>query len=184
MDHRELIKKAKEGDTAAFDELYRTVYAPVFRFIIMRVKSKDEAEDLCQTVFTKFFIALPSYRDSGPSVLPYLFTMARNAIIDETRKRKPIYDDDALWSIADGAPSPEADSVQREEVLTVLGALHACSESEEAVLKLRYLDGFSTAEVAALLDKNPEAVRQLLSRALRHIRTYLKGNTRSYEQPN
>ncbi|MEK7530262.1 MAG: sigma-70 family RNA polymerase sigma factor [Patescibacteria group bacterium] len=181
MDHRELIKKAKEGDRPAFDELYRTVYAPVYRFIVMRVKSKDEAEDLCQIVFTKFFIALPSYRDSGPSVLPYLFTMARNAIIDETRKRKPIYDDDALWSIADQSPSAEQNSMQHEEVMTVLNAMQACSEAEEAVLKLRYLDGFSTAEVAALLEKSPEAIRQLLSRALRHIRTYLRGTTRSYE---
>ena len=165
--YREL--NADPGYQGAFEKLYTSAYAPVFRFIVMRLKSRDEAEDVTQDVFIKFLNALPQYRAQG-SMLPYLFTVARNAVIDHLRRKKPTYDDDALLQIASSEPTAEERSGLGEEVAEVMGLLSQLSEAEEAVVKLRYLDGLATYEVAKLLGKNEDAVRQLLSRGLKRLR--------------
>lgn len=170
----DLITRAVAGEHAAFDQLYRTAYAPVYRFIYLRVKNKDDAEDLTQEVFTKMFQARPVATSESGSLLPYLFTIARNSVIDWSRKKKPLYDDDALAAVPSGAPSAETQYDTEASVARVLAALEQLSEAEEAVLKLRYLDGLSTKEVAVLLDKSEEAVRQALSRGLKHIRSLLE----------
>ncbi len=174
MDHIALIQRARDGDHAAFDTLYRTCYAPVYRFVLIRVRSKDEAEDITQDVFIKFLRILPQYESRG-STLPYLFTMARNAVIDHYRKRRPDYNDDALWALASEGPSPEEESALGAEVSKVLKLLDELSDAEEAAIKLRYLDGLSTTEVAAILLKSEDAVRQILSRGIRRLRYLLEG---------
>lgn len=176
MDHLALIERAQAGEHAAFDALYRSAYAPVYRFVLIRVKSKDVAEDITQDVFIKFLKALPTYVGS-PSILPFLFTAARNTIIDHYRKRKPDYDDEALWALASEDPSPEETAALGAEVTMVLKLLSQLSPAEEAAIKLRYLDGLSTVEVAAILEKSEEAVRQILSRGVRGIRSLLEGST-------
>ncbi|MEK7063231.1 MAG: sigma-70 family RNA polymerase sigma factor [Patescibacteria group bacterium] len=174
MTTEDLIGEARGGNHAAFDQLYRSAYAPVYRFIYIRTRNKDIAEDLTQDVFTKMLQAHP-VRPEGGSMLPYLFTVARNAVIDWSRKKKPLYDDEALMSVADGARSAEVEVGIDADITRMLDALQKLSEAEEAVLKLRYLDGLSTKEVAVLLGKSEEAVRQALSRGLKHLRSLLEG---------
>jgi RNA polymerase sigma-70 factor (ECF subfamily) len=171
MDHRALIAKAQAGDPSAFDELFRACYAPVFRFVFIRLKSHDDAEEITQDVFVKMLASLSRYEDRGPSLLPYLFTLARNAVIDLVRKRKPELDDEALWALPSGDPTPEESARLGEETAHVLKLLNQLSEAERDALRLKYLDGFSTAEVAATLGKTEEAVRQLVSRGVRRIRS-------------
>lgn len=175
MDHVALIRRARAGDHAAFDALYRSCYAPLYRFVLIRVRSKDVAEDITQDVFIKFLRALPRYT-GAPSVLPYLFTVARTTVIDHYRKRQPDFDDDALWALASEDPSPEEEAALGVEVARVLRFLSKLSPAEEAAIKLRYLDGLSTAEVAAILEKSEDAVRQILSRGVRELRSLLEGS--------
>lgn len=175
MDNNELIGRAVGGDHAAFDQLYRSAYAPVYRFIYLRVKSKDDAEDITQDVFTKMLHARPQSTSESGSLLPYLFTVARNAVIDWSRKKRPLYDDDALATVADGAVSAETQFDTDADIARVLVGLAKLSEAEEAVLTLRYLNGLTTKEVADLLGKSEEAIRQALSRGLRHLRSLLEG---------
>lgn len=174
MDTIEVITRAKAGDHAAFEQLYRALYAPVYRFAVLRLKSKDDADDVTQQVFIKFFNALPRF-EPQESALPYLLTIARNAIIDHLRRRKPDLDDDALWAVASTEPTPEQTAHLGGEVSRVLVALNQLSDAEEAVIKMKYLDSLETSEIANILGKQEDAVRQLLSRGLRRARILLEG---------
>lgn len=55
MDHIEyqksLINRAKSGDSLAFEELYNTLYRPLFSFVFYKTKNKELSEDICQEVF-------------------------------------------------------------------------------------------------------------------------------------
>ncbi len=174
MDHRTLIASAQAGNSQAFEELFRVCYAPVFRFIFLKLKSRDESEDVTQEVFIKMLKSLPHYEDRGPSLLPYLFVIARNAVIDHVRKQKPEAGDDELWALVSQDPTPEESAQLGEETSQVIRILSQLSEAEEAVLKLKYLDGLSTSEISLLLEKSEEAVRQLLSRGIRRARSLLE----------
>jgi RNA polymerase sigma-70 factor (ECF subfamily) len=171
----ELIARVREGDHAAFTELYTRAYAPVFRFVYLRVKSRDEAEDITQDVFVKVFQSPPQSLPAHGSILPFLFTLARNRVVDWSRRQRPVASDEALANLVDEEPTADAFIDLALEERRVLTALTRLSESDEAVLKLKYLDGMPTGAIASLLNKTEEAVRQALSRALGRLRSLLDG---------
>jgi RNA polymerase sigma-70 factor, ECF subfamily len=173
VDYTTLIQQAQSGDTGAFDTLYRALYAPLFRFVLMRVKDRELAEDVTQDTFVVFLAQIRTFSRGAP--LPYLHTVARNKIIDHYRKRQPDRDDEALWALADSGPTPEESARLGDEVGEVFAALRTLSPSESEVVKARYLDALTTAEVAELLGKSDESVRQLLSRGMRSLRAYYDG---------
>ncbi len=173
MSELDLLARAQAGDQEAFDELYRSTYAPVFRFVLSRIKNVDEAEDITQDVFMKFLRAVPTYQPRG-SMLSYLLAAARNTIIDHLRRKKPDYDDDALFNIAADDPSAEQVSALGEESAYALQCLAKLSPGEQEVVRLKCLDGLSTEEISTTVGKSEEAVRQLLSRGLKHIRILLE----------
>ncbi len=177
----DLVGNATGGDTTAFDELYQRAYAPVFRFIYLRIKRRDDAEDLTQDVFIKVLGAMPKI-EADKSPLPYLFTIARNTVIDWARKKKPEYNDDALFNLMDETQGPEAYADLDQEARRVLSVMTKLSETDEALIKLKYMDGLSHKEIANIVGKNEEAVRQALSRAMRELRTLLEST--DYEVPN
>ena len=172
MNHVDLIVRAQQGDQEAFEELYRSCYAPVYRFALTRIKSPDDAEDTTQDVFIKLLETLPRYRQQSPSLLPYLFVIARNKIIDHYRKRRPEYDEEELWKLASEDPTPEEAAMIGEETAQTIALLNVLGEAEAAIVRMKYFDGFSTAEIAAVVGKREDAVRQILSRSIRLIRSH------------
>lgn len=171
VDHTNLIARAQGGDEAAFEELYRACYAPVYRFVLTRIKSHDEAEDITQEVFVKLLNTLARYEKRSPSLLPYLFVIARNAIIDQYRKRRPEAPEEELWELASADPTPEEAAILGEETAQVIALVNQLKESDAAVVRMKYFDGLSTAEIALVVEKSEEAVRQILSRSVAQLRS-------------
>ncbi len=174
MDQYDLIVRAREGDVRAFDELYRSLYAPVFRAAVQFLRSRDDAEDVTQTVFINFFKSLDRYERRG-SMLAYLLVMTRNACIDHARVRRPDYDDEALLAVRSDEPTPEESAILSSDARMVVDALQRMSPGEADALRLKYLDGLETREIAQILDKSEEAVRQAVSRGVRSLRSLLEG---------
>lgn len=171
-----LIRQAQDGDQRAFDELYTTFYTPVFRYLLLRAGNREDAEDLAEDTFLKFFKALPTFTLAGSSILPYLFTVARNGLIDQSRKRshEGKLDEELFLLLPDTEPDPEAQSQTGQDVDVLKKTLRLLPQGEQAAVTLRYLDGLSTAETAETLGKSEEAVRQLLSRGIRRLRSLLE----------
>lgn len=175
MDHYDLIKRAQDGDAEAFEALFRTCYAPVYRFVLSRLKSPDDADDVTQDVFIKFLAALPRYEQQRHSALPYLFAIARNAIVDRYRTRRPELSVDELWERESEDPSPEEVAMLGEEAAHAVTLVNSLKETDAMVIRLKYFDGFSTAEIAETLDKSEEAIRQIMSRSMAHLRSLYTG---------
>ncbi|MDD4902464.1 MAG: RNA polymerase sigma factor [Patescibacteria group bacterium] len=172
-----LMKKAKEGDDEAFSLLYEAYFSPVFRYIYFRVQDQAIAEDLTQTVFLKVYEKLPVYEDQDRPPLAYFFTIARNKVIDHWRKNKEVKLPDAENFLAQ-VPDPAANA---EELLSRAGAekmvsqaLEILSEDQREAIILKFINELSNREIADLLDKNEEAVRQLQCRGLRNLREYFQ----------
>lgn len=176
-DPKVLIQLAKSGDTEAFGRLYELYFAPVFRYIYFRVKNKEEANDLVQTVFLKVFHSLSNFREQNKSPLAYFFTVARNAVIDRWRAKKEVLLDDpesVLGQIPDKANSP-LELVEKEETSQVVRrAIKQLADDQQEVIVLKFINEMPNKEIASLLGKTEEAVRQLQCRALRALRQILK----------
>lgn len=176
---KKLVKRAKLGDQAAFSAIYENCFTPVFRYLYLRLKNKTEAEDLAQTVFLKAYQALPGFQEQGRPILAYFFTIARNALIDHWRKNDKIIigdPEEALRTIKDPSENPETKLDRKHSLEAVRRAMKKLTGDQEEVLSLKFMSELSSAEIAKIMGKSEEAVRQLQCRALKALRNHLKNS--------
>ena len=83
----DLIVRAADGDREAFDELYRRFERPVIGLALRRLSDRGRAEDATQETFAAIWRSARTYRPNRGPGAPWLFTVARNAIVDQTRRR-------------------------------------------------------------------------------------------------
>mgnify|MGYP003552585088 FL=1 len=158
----------------AFEAFYATTYQPLFRYVFSRLRERDVAEDIVQ----KSFVSLWRVTREEPRALtePYLFTIARNAIIDYFRKKKEILfsPEDPKWqALPTDNASPLEEHVAREERSTLEESLRMLPPSEGEALRLKFFADRTTKEVSQILNTSEANVRQLQCRGLKHLRKQL-----------
>jgi RNA polymerase sigma-70 factor (ECF subfamily) len=167
----ELVEAARTN-TAAFSELYERYYARVYRYIVHRVGNAPDAEDITAVVFMKALEALPSYRHHSNGFAPWLFRIARNAVVDHYRRGKRTSPLEAIETVSSG-DDPMADALQAERRSELHELISGLSPEQREVILLRYASDLTYAEIAAALDKNEPAVRMLVHRGLRKLKAVL-----------
>ena len=173
-DLRTIIMQAKAGDREAFGILYVRFVTPVYRYVIVRVGAKEEAEDIVQEVFHRAFLAFGRYDDRRQTPLPYLFTIARNEIIDRgKKKRHESAPSEELDRMEGDLGNPSLDAIRAESAAQLKQALETLSPDMNDAVTLRYLAEFSYEEIAATMGRSEEAVRKLVSRGLQSLRERL-----------
>lgn len=169
----DIIRRAKEGDSKAFDMLYSTYFTPLYRYVFIRLKTREDAEDVVQDTFLKAYQALPRYEHTRDSMLPYLFTIARNLLINHTKKKRPdtMASEDMDRNADNGKTSDMAEG--KELHLELRTAMEVLSETEREVIELKFFGEQTYAEIAEILDKREDAVRQHVARAMKKMREVL-----------
>jgi RNA polymerase sigma-70 factor, ECF subfamily len=145
----ELITRVGSGDRRAFETLYRRYARPVFGLALRRLGDRGRAEDAVQETFASIWRAARSYQpERGPGA-PWLYAVARNAIVDNGRVRRepPIETAEE--------PSDEETPADRAESGWVAWRVHRClselPDNERIVIELAYWGGRSQSEIADLL---------------------------------
>ena len=145
----ELITRVGSGDRRAFETLYRRYARPVFGLALRRLGDRGRAEDAVQETFASIWRAARSYQpERGPGA-PWLYAVARNAIVDNGRVRRepPIETAEA--------PSDEETPADRAESGWTAWRVHRClaelPDNERIVIELAYWGGRSQSEIADLL---------------------------------
>src|SRR5260221_14782574 len=83
----ELIQRSASGDSAALETLYARYARPLFGMALRRLGDRGRAEDAVQETFVSIWRAAKSYRpERGPGA-PWIYAVARNAIVDRARQR-------------------------------------------------------------------------------------------------
>ena len=168
---KELLEKAATGDAPAEEQLFTALYRPVWRYLMRRTADKNLTDDLTQDVLLKWHQALGriEFQDSP---LPYVFTTARNALIDHRRKKKSISLESLGVDVPDGqdAQACAADKEARAEIEQVLLRLRP---EEQLIIELSVYESHSTKEIAHILNKSEVSIRQIKHRALEKIRNLI-----------
>ena len=176
---KELVLLAKAGDSEAFSLLYDLYFMPLYRYVYFRVPSKEEAEDMVQTVFLKAYEHLGRYEDRGKDPLAFFYTIARNSVLDFFRKKRELLPDrpEAIQEYAEQSKegtSAGQGAFDREHRETLETALKVLSDDQRDAIVLKYLNDWLNADIADFLGKSEEAVRQLQSRGLKILREHVK----------
>ena len=167
------VRAAQAGDPRAFGELYERYRQPLYRYCLARSDSPHEAEDLVSDVFLKAMESLARYRDQGLPFIAFLYRVARNAAIDRSRRAKG----SSLFEMTvepRSAVDVEGDAARSLEMDAILGAMRKIKPEYREVILLRFVEGYSAADVAKLLDKAEKAIWNLQQRGLERLRHELK----------
>lgn len=169
-----LLAAAREGDDWAFEELLRLHRASVYRLALGMLGSPDEAADICQDVFLRFFRALRRLRaDRG--IRAWLRRVTVHRCYDILRTRRRVRDIEAEYMPSCMHPEDGIDHRQLSQVMVMV--LDILSPRERAALILTSHQGYSSAEAAAAMSCRPATVRVLVHKARVKLRSALGMNS-------
>lgn len=169
-----LVDQARSADAWAFGQLFEHFHLPIYRYIISRVHSPADAEDLTQLVFVKALEALPRYESRGIPFGGWLFRLARNAVVDFTRTRHEHADLDAAMYQGTSEPGPEDVAMIRHDLDAVGVALATLTDDQREAIALRFFAGLSAREAADVMGRQEGTIRGLQFRAIAALRRQLR----------
>ena len=166
-----LVELARKGDTDAFGMLYDHYHGAVYRFLFYRTRSVTLAEDLTSETFFRALRSMTNFRWQGKDFGAWLMTIARNLATDHfkagrTRLEMATEDMGQHDDTTEGPESAVLASLTNEVLLKALAKLP--DEQRDCVV-MRFLQGLSIAETAAVLGRSDGAVKQLQLRGVRNL---------------
>jgi RNA polymerase sigma-70 factor, ECF subfamily len=170
----DIARAATAGDVEAVGRLYDELVGPIYRYVAVRVRRREDAEDLTHLVFERIVAALPRYHHNGKPFAAWAFRIARNAVIDHQRRSRPTEPLFAIDEPADGL-GLEALSLQREELRELRAAIAHLTPDQREALLLRYAAGLSADEAADVMGRRAGTIRGLTFRAIEALRRQLGG---------
>jgi RNA polymerase sigma-70 factor, ECF subfamily len=183
----ELVAAAQRGDRDAFGQLYERYVEMVFRFVLFRVGGdRPLAEDLTSETFLRALRGIASVREQVRDVGAWLTTIARNLVRDHfkscryRRERTTAepqrfadeyrtgYPRAVLWSGV-GDRSPEEEVIDAATVAELMRGVAQLGRAQRECVLLRFLQGLSVSETAAVMGCTEGTVKSLCHRGVRRL---------------
>ena len=158
----------QEHAKAYFLGIYDKHADEIFRFCLMRVSNKEKAEDLTQEAFMRYWQSLRT-GEAVRNDRAFLYTLARNLIIDWYRKKKESSLDAIQEEGVDFAGDGRASVEQAAEMNEVLAVVNQLDEASRDAILLRYVEGWSPQQIASLNGESANAVSVRLNRAIKKV---------------
>lgn len=182
LDFEDRLRAAQQGDGDAFAAIWRQFQPGLLRYLT--VKAAPVAEDLDADVWTRILRALPAFKGDEQSFKAWLYTTARNRLIDwyrsGQRRMEAVEITRFAAMAADNHVEQEAaDRLATDAALALIGQLPPAQA--EAVM-LRVVAGLDVARVARVMGRSPGAVRVLCHRGLRLLEGRLQEGDLGIEQ--
>jgi RNA polymerase sigma factor RpoE len=182
-DEMELVKRAREGDMGAYDDLVRRYQERIYATIYHMTSNHEDANDLAQESFIKAYQALKSFK-GGSSFYTWVYRIAVNKTINFLKQRKnrasislndldfnAEHDPDLVALVSEKTPRRDIAMSELQEKLNA--ALQKLSEYHRLVVTLHDVQGLSHEEIATIMDCNIGTVRSRLFYARQQLQAYL-----------
>ena len=176
----DLVRRCKQGDATAFEELYRAHSARLYSLLLRMVGGAEDAEDLLQDVFLQAHRKLDSFRGDS-SLGTWLYRLAVNQCLDYLRGRQSkmsrvteSFEDEAVQEPASPAPVVPA-AISRVDLERAIARL---PEGCRLAFVLHDVEGFAHHEVAGLLGISEGTSKSQVHKARLKLRPMLSGVVR------
>jgi len=175
------LRLARRGNEDAFRRLYGELYDPVAGYIAARCGNHQDAEDLTGTVFHRFLERLDRFETGRGSVMTWILTMARTAVIDHHRRlsahgaarRQTVPVEDLADVLAADQKDPLGSLIRDENLRQIRQLLRRQPDEVREMFALRFGQGLRIREVAGAMGLQESAVKQRFARTLKKIRQEL-----------
>jgi RNA polymerase sigma-70 factor (ECF subfamily) len=181
---QDLVSRAKDGDTRAFDALILKYGDKLFGLVYSMTNHKEDTHDLLQEIFAKAYQSLPKFQGKS-TFYTWIYQIATNRTLNFLKKRKnratsslnemesAIHQDPALIDSTNDA-NPERQSSINELQKKLNEAMMKLSESHRMVVTLFDIQGLSHKEIAAVLDTSEGTIRSRLHYAHLQLQSALQ----------
>ncbi len=149
--------------------LWDTLTPKLYGYLINTLRDKNLAEDVLQTTWLKATINIASYKEGDAGFSAWLFAIARNECRQHWRKGvREVAFDPAVHDVEDEAGGSVEDKILVDQILAQL------SETDRAIMQLRYIAGLPLNDIARILKINPVAARVRVHRATRALKAVMQ----------
>ncbi|NLV36595.1 MAG: sigma-70 family RNA polymerase sigma factor [Clostridiaceae bacterium] len=178
-----LLKKAKAGDVAAFEELVENYQKKLFNLAYRIVGNPEDAADMVQEALIRIFRSIAKFKEQS-SFSTWIYRITTNVCLDELRKRKnkkefsldqEIHgeDGDMKRQIKSDDILPD-NAAEREELREIVNsAINSLPEDQRVVISLRDIQGLTYTEISQVLDCPEGTVKSRINRARNALKNVL-----------
>ena len=157
-----------------YSDIYDKYVDKIYRFIVLKVKSSEIAEDLCSEVFLRGWQAYKS-QNKIENIQAFLYQIARNLLADHYREAGKAQLVSVEYApITDPRQDLEEKALVQSDLEQVKAGLANIKEDYREVIIWYYLDELKVPEIAKILDKSEGTCRVLIHRALKALKNELK----------
>lgn len=161
-----LITRMRHGDEDAFDQFVRKYYEDMLRYCIYHSYNLEDAKDLTQEIFLRFFTGFSDYKHKGKAK-NYLYTIARNLCINHCKKSRSLLEQYEISGDAEDSTDFTIDAELRI-------CLNQLSEELREVIILHYYQDIKQSEIADILGIGTPLVKYRLKKAKEQMRLMLE----------
>lgn len=170
-----LLARVANADRDAFEVLYHRYVRSIFGLALRRLRDRAQAEEVTQEAFAAVWRSAESYRQERGSAGGWLYTVARNAIVDRLRRNGRVDTSLELPELPSPEGGPDEQAEQSYMAWRVHRALEVLNPNEREVIELAYWSGLSQSEVASLLGQPLGTVKTRTRSALARLADVLEG---------
>jgi len=170
QDEETLVRRAQQNDQVALTQIYEDNFDRIYRYIVIKIGDRAEAEDMTQQVFLKVLQSISSFKFRGMPFTSWLYRIAHNQVVDYLRKksrRTTVPLDESMPSF-DG--DPESVTERKIAIEEVAAAAKKLTPAQQEVISLRFAGALSVAEVAKAMGRSEGAVKALQHSAIVALR--------------
>lgn len=167
-----LASLVNQGYQQHFSELYARYIDPIYRFIFISLRHKETAEDITSKVFVKVFQNIGTYRAESGSFRTWLYSIARNALVDYYRSAGREQPTETLPELP-YHQGIEAGVDTAAMMKKLDDALSELDQELRYILIMRLWDGIPFSEISRIMGKSESAVKMAFYRAIKKLREIL-----------
>lgn len=172
MNEKEIIKRCQNGDKSAFDELIRTFYPYVTKYLLKLTHDENLTEDLTQEVFLKVIRTIEEYRTDGrASFATYVITIAKNTFIDYTRRNRTVFSELSESETKDGE-NPENIVLTSLEYGEAIKYINSLPPNQADVIRLKYIDEYTLREIESITGVPVKTVKSRIHEGTKKLRSF------------
>jgi len=169
----DLAKRFVKGDKDAFSDIYDIYADKLYRFVYFKVKA-DDIEDIVELCFLKAWDKRKSYNPKKSSLNSWLYTIARNSVIDYYRVAKQVEELNVNIKDEKKVSNPKKTTEDILNANLVRKAIEELPENYKDLVVLRFIDDLSYAELSEALAKTEATIRVMQFRAMKKLKAILK----------
>ncbi len=164
-----------------FEQAYQELFTPLYRYVFLRTRNRDESLDVVQAIFTRLFEKYRKYPIS--EIRRLMYRSAKNELIDRGRRKKPEYldpADPALLQIPETVPHDGPRAYEQQETIALVhDLLDQLDEAAQEIITMKFFEEMDYPTIADRLNKSEAAIRQVVSRSLKKMSHAYESRTKN-----